>query len=124
MSLTQAEIEKLLKAMNDGLEPPRIEKARFTSLQPTDTPPASIDYDRLGGVTLNLAAELGRTRLKVKDILDLKEGSLVVLDKLVGESLEIRVNGTLLAFGEVVVINEAFGIKINELVAKDGEGQD
>lgn len=124
MALTQAEIEKLLEAMNNGLEQPKIEKARFAPLQPAGVVQASINYECLSSVPLRLVAELGRTRLKVKDILELKEGSLIVLNKLVGESLEVRVNGALLAFGEAVVINEAFGIKINNLAAVDGEGQD
>jgi len=124
MALTEAEIEKLLQAMNNGMDQPQIEKARFASLQPTKVSSKAASYDCLDSVPLRLVAELGRTRLKVKEILDLKEGSLITLDKLVGEPLEVRANGVLLAFGEVVVINEAFGIKINNLASVNGEGQD
>lgn len=124
MALTEAEIEKLLQTINNGLDQPHIEKARFAPLQPTKVSSTNASYDSLAGVPLRLVAELGRTRLKVKEILELKEGSLIILDKLVGEPLEVRANGILLAFGEVVVINEAFGIKINNLASVNGEGQD
>lgn len=124
MPLTSADIEKLLQAMNNGLQQPRIEKARFAALQPADITPTTAGYECLAAVPLELEAELGRTRLKVREIIDLKEGSVITLNKLVGETLAVRVNGVLLAYGEVVVINDSFGIKINNLVTANGERRD
>ncbi|MGI9859992.1 flagellar motor switch protein FliN [Moorella naiadis] len=123
MGLTDEEIQRLLQAMEAGEDQPRVEKARFAPLQPGAVAGGPASFKRIADVPLRLKAELGRTRLKVKEILDLKEGSLIVLDKLAGEPVELLVNGTPLARGEVVVINEAFGVRINTLAAGEEEGQ-
>ncbi|CEP68909.1 Surface presentation of antigen (SpoA) [Moorella glycerini] len=124
MPLTDEEIQKLLEAMAAGEDQPRIEKARFAPLQPAPVARVKASFDRIDDVPLRLVTELGRTRLKVKEILELKEGSLIILNKLAGEAVEVRVNGILLATGEVVVINDAFGVRINNLADVKKEGQD
>jgi flagellar motor switch protein FliN/FliY len=124
MALTDAEIQELLNAMNGGTEQPRVEKARFSPLQPSPVAALTSDFNRIADVPLRLVTELGRTRLTVKEILDLKEGSLITLNKLAGEAVEVRVNDVLLATGEVVVINDAFGVRINNLADIEEEGQD
>ncbi|BCV20821.1 flagellar motor switch protein FliN [Moorella sp. Hama-1] len=123
MGLTDEEIQRLLQAMEAGEDRPRVEKARFAPLQPGPVTGAPASFKRIADVPLRLTANLGRARLKVKEILDLKEGSLIVLDKLAGEPVELLVNGTPMAKGEVVVINEAFGVRINTLAAGEEEGQ-
>lgn len=67
-------------------------------------------------IEVEVTVELGRTRMKIKDVLALGEGSVVELDKLVGEPIEIYANGKLIARGEVVVIDEDFGVRITEIV--------
>jgi len=124
MSLTEEEINKLLQAMIQGEEEPHIEKAKFAALRPVDVPDKRVGFERLNNVSLRLVDELGRTKLKVKEVLDLKEGSLITLDKLVGELVELQVNGIPIAYGEVVVINDAFGIKISSIARPVKEGQD
>lgn len=123
MALTDEEIQKLLDAMTVGMDQPRVEKARFSPLQPSPVARAAASFNRVADVPLRLVTELGRTRLTVKEILDLKEGSLITLNKLAGEAVEVRVNGVLLATGEVVVINDAFGVRINNLADIKEEGQ-
>ncbi len=61
--------------------------------------------------------ELGRTSLVIKDLLQLGQGSVLELDKLAGEPLEILVNGKLVAKGEVVVVNEKFGIRLTDIIS-------
>ncbi len=61
--------------------------------------------------------ELGRTQIIVKDLLQLGQGSVLELDKLAGEPLEILVNGKLVAKGEVVVVNEKFGIRLTDIIS-------
>ncbi|GEA16659.1 MAG: flagellar motor switch protein FliN [Moorella sp. (in: firmicutes)] len=124
MPLTDEEIQKLLEAMAAGEDRPRIEKARFAPLQPAPVARVKASFDRIADVPLRLVAELGRTRLAVKEILELKEGSVITLNKLAGEAVEVRVNGIPLATGEVVVINDAFGVRINNLADVKEEGQD
>ena len=69
-------------------------------------------------VPLEIAVEIGRTRKKVQDILALTKGSLVVLDKLAGDQVDVYVNGKCIAHGDVVVIDDNFGVRISEIVSK------
>ncbi|HRX16865.1 MAG TPA: flagellar motor switch protein FliN, partial [Spirochaetota bacterium] len=66
---------------------------------------------------LTLTAELGRTKYLVKDVLGLGEGSIIELDKLAGEPVDLLVNGKLIAKGEVVVIDENFGVRVTDIVS-------
>jgi flagellar motor switch protein FliN/FliY len=71
--------------------------------------------EALAEAGITISAELGRTSLPVRDILSLGEGSIVELDKLAGEPVDIKANGVLIAKGEVVVIDENFGVRIIEI---------
>lgn len=68
-------------------------------------------------IPLKVTVELGRTQMIVKDLLQLGQGSILELDKLAGEPLEILVNGKLVARGEVVVVNEKFGIRLTDIIS-------
>jgi flagellar motor switch protein FliN/FliY len=75
----------------------------------------------LGDVEMGVTVELGRTRMLVRDILDLSPGSVIELDRAAGAPIDVLVNGTLIARGEVVVIDEEFGIRITEVIGyEDG----
>ena len=76
-----------------------------------------LNLDLILDVSLNLTLEVGRTRINVRDLLGLSQGSVVELDKLAGEPLDVLVNGTLIAHGEVVVVNEKFGIRLLDVVS-------
>ncbi|MGN6367769.1 MAG: flagellar motor switch protein FliN [Phycisphaerae bacterium] len=77
-------------------------------------PPGAIDL--LKDVDLNVKIELGRTKMLIEDVLKLAEGSVVELDKLAGDPVDIFVNEQLVARGEVLVLNENFCVRINEIV--------
>jgi flagellar motor switch protein FliN/FliY len=68
-------------------------------------------------VPLELSVELGRTRMSIQDLLSLGPGSVVELDKIAGEPLDILVNNRLVARGEVVVVNDKFGVRITDIVS-------
>ena len=68
-------------------------------------------------VQMSLTVELGRTKMYIKDILGLGEGSIIELDKLAGEPVDLLVNGKLIAKGEVVVIDENFGVRVTDIVS-------
>ena len=68
-------------------------------------------------VPLKVSVELGRTKLLVNDILQLGQGSVIELDKMAGEPMEIYVNDKLIAMGEVVVVNEKFGIRLTDIIS-------
>ena len=92
-----------------------VSPAQFT---PLSTEPVQINEANIGlilDVPLQVTVELGRTKKTIKEILDLATGSIVELDKLAGEPVEIQVNGHFLAKGEVVVIDENFGVRITEI---------
>ena len=75
--------------------------------------------DLLADVEMGVTAELGRTRMTVRDLLSLSPGSVVELDRAAGSPIDLLVNGTLIARGEVVVIDEEFGVRIMEIVSSD-----
>jgi flagellar motor switch protein FliN/FliY len=70
-------------------------------------------------VRLALTLEVGRTRISVRNLLALTQGSVVELDKLAGEPLDVLVNGTLVAHGEVVVVNDKFGIRLLDVTSPE-----
>ena len=73
----------------------------------------------LSDVEMGVTVELGRTRMFVRDILDLSPGSVIELDRAAGSPIDVMVNGTLIARGEVVVIDEEFGVRITEVIGYD-----
>jgi flagellar motor switch protein FliN/FliY len=73
--------------------------------------------DLIMDVPLRVTVELGRTRMQIRDVLELGKGSVVELDKLAGEPVDLLVNGKLIARGEVVVIDENFGIRVTDIVS-------
>jgi flagellar motor switch protein FliN/FliY len=80
---------------------------------------ADADLRRLSDVPMELSVEIGRTRMTVGETLDLRVGSIVTLDRLAGEPVDLLVNGTLIARGEVVVVDEQFGLRVTKIM--DGE---
>lgn len=75
------------------------------------------ELDFILDIPLDVSAELGRTRLLINELLQLGQGSVVELDKLAGEALEVYVNGKLVARGEAVVINEKFGVRLTDIIS-------
>jgi flagellar motor switch protein FliN/FliY len=76
------------------------------------------DLDRLGDVPVELAVEIGRTRMTVGATLELHPGSIVVLDRVAGEPVDLLVNGTPIARGEVVVIDEEYALRVTEVLGE------
>ncbi len=70
-------------------------------------------------IPVSLAVELGRTRIAIRDLLQLAQGSVVELDALAGEPMDIMVNGCLVAQGEVVVVNDKFGIRVTDIITPE-----
>ena len=96
-----------------------VQPAQFT---PLATAPLQVNDANIGlilDVPLQVTVELGRTKKSIKDVLELTNGSIVELDKLAGEPVDIHVNGKFLAKGEVVVIDENFGVRITDIVSPE-----
>lgn len=76
-----------------------------------------VKIDAILDVPITIAMEIGRTRINIRNLLQLNQGSVVELDRLAGEPMDVLVNGTLIAQGEVVVVNEKFGIRLTDIVS-------
>jgi flagellar motor switch protein FliN len=79
----------------------------------------SHSLDLLLDVTLQVTVEVGRSRMTIQDILQLGQGSVMELEKLAGEPLDVFVNGKLIARGEAVIVNEKFGIRLTDILSPD-----
>ncbi len=90
--------------------------ASFQNFASGATPAAGNDINMILDIPVQLTVELGRTRIPIKHILQLAQGSVVELETLAGEPMDVLVNGYLIAQGEVVVVNDKFGIRLTDIV--------
>jgi len=96
--------------------PPSNPAAHLFPALDAQAPGAAADIDMVMDIPVQLSVELGRTRLTIKNILQLGQGSVVELDGMAGEPMDICVNGYLIAQGEVVVVDEKYGIRVTDIV--------
>jgi flagellar motor switch protein FliN/FliY len=80
-------------------------------------PVASPDLDVILDIPVRISMEVGNTEITIRNLLQLNQGSVIELDRLAGEPLDVLVNGTLIAHGEVVVVNEKFGIRMTDVIS-------
>ncbi|MHA6613651.1 flagellar motor switch protein FliN [Photobacterium damselae] len=87
-----------------------------------DSAPVSDDerrkLDSILDIPVTISMEVGRTQISIRNLLQLNQGSVVELDRVAGESLDVMVNGTLIAHGEVVVVNDKFGIRLTDVISQ------
>jgi flagellar motor switch protein FliN/FliY len=69
-------------------------------------------------IPVSVTVEIGRTKMTIRNLLQLNQGGIVALDRLAGDPLDVLVNGTLVAHGEVVVVNDKFGVRLTDIVSK------
>jgi len=98
------------------LQTEQVSPASFTNFSPTGLTSAGNDLNMILDIPVQLTVELGRTRIPIKHILQLAQGSVVELDAMAGEPMDVLVNGYLIAQGEVVVVNDKFGIRLTDIV--------
>jgi len=102
--------------MNANAEAAQV--AEFDTVQDESQPASGdVNLDVILDVPVTLSMEVGRTRVPIRNLLQLNQGSVVELDRAAGEPLDVFVNGTLIAHGEVVVVNERFGIRLTDVVS-------
>ena len=102
----------------DNVELPAFERGRAGSDSGEAAVSSGADLGRLSDVPVELAVEIGRTRMTVGATLELRPGSIVVLDRVAGEPVDLLVNGTPIARGEVVVIDEEFALRVTEVLGE------
>ncbi|KJG14867.1 flagellar motor switch protein FliN [Photobacterium iliopiscarium] len=105
-----------LAEQQDSVQPAPLEELT------DDTSPISDDerrkLDTIMDIPVTISMEVGRTQISIRNLLQLNQGSVVELDRIAGESLDVMVNGTLIAHGEVVVVNDKFGIRLTDVISQ------
>ena len=107
---TDSESDVLLQGAESVVNVKGSDDAPFESL--------SLDSDLLRNIPVTISVEVGRTSLPIKALMQLTQGSVVELDRLAGEALDLLVNNTLVAQGEIVLVNERYGIRLTQIVPK------
>jgi len=98
-------------------ETPSSQPAKLEELSPAQRTGAYPELEFILDIPLEISAEIGRTKMLIRDLLKLNQGSIIELEKFAGEPVEIYVNGKLMAKGEVVVVNDKFGVRITEIIS-------
>ncbi|EGQ9694484.1 flagellar motor switch protein FliN [Vibrio parahaemolyticus] len=93
-----------------------LEELKDTSRPITDDERRKLDT--IMDIPVTISMEVGRSQISIRNLLQLNQGSVVELDRLAGESLDVLVNGTLIAHGEVVVVNDKFGIRLTDVISQ------
>lgn len=103
-----------------------VQPATLSNLSPKEATVATaaesskhFSLDMIMDVSVSLSIEVGRTRMSINELLKLSQGSIIELDRMAGEPLDVLVNGTLVARGEIVVVKEKFGIMLTEVVSPE-----
>ncbi len=104
-------------ALNEQAETEAADAASFNELKDESVPGSDVNLDVVLDIPVNLSMEIGRTRISIRNLLQLNQGSVVELERLAGEPMDVLVNGTLIARGEVVVVNEKFGIRLTDIIS-------
>ena len=107
---TGSETDVLLQGAESAQSDKSADDAPFENL--------SLDSDLLRNIPVTISVEVGRTSLPIKALMQLTHGSVVELDRLAGEALDLLVNNTLVARGEIVLVNERYGIRLTQIVPK------
>ena len=99
-----------------GADTPAASTALFEELT-DDSAGGAVNMDSILDVPVTISMEIGRTKINIRNLLQLNQGSVVELDRLAGEPMDVLVNGTLIAQGEVVVVNEKFGLRLTDIIS-------
>ncbi|MCP5079703.1 MAG: flagellar motor switch protein FliN [Psychromonas sp.] len=98
-----------------------VNNVEFDELQDTAAPLSAEEHARLDSILdipVTISMEVGRSKINIRNLLQLNQGSVVELDRSAGEPLDVLVNGTLIAHGEVVVVNDKFGIRLTDVISQ------
>ncbi|MBK6742203.1 MAG: flagellar motor switch protein FliN [Hydrogenophilales bacterium] len=106
------------QAVTEGAAAPEPQKAQiFQPIAAGTAQPAANNLDLILDIPVQMTVELGRTKITIRNLLQLAQGSVVELDGLAGEPMDVLVNGCLIAQGEVVVVNDKFGIRLTDIIS-------
>ncbi len=109
----QAMADEWAAAMEDDKQPGKDVAGSSTNESKSGSP----DLDVILDIPVRISMEVGSTAITIRNLLQLNQGSVIELDRLAGEPLDVLVNGTLIAHGEVVVVNDKFGIRMTDVIS-------
>ena len=112
-----SETQKQESSKESQKETPSSQPAKLEELSPSQKTGVYPELEFILDIPLEISAEIGRTKMFIRDLLKLNQGSVIELEKFAGEPVEIYVNGKLMAKGEVVVVNDKFGVRITEIIS-------
>lgn len=110
----QDAVENVAETATDGLAPAEFESLNDSGVQGVGD---DVNLDVILDVPVDLSMEIGRTRINIRNLLQLNQGSVVELDRLAGEPMDVLINGMLIAHGEVVVVNDKFGVRLTDVIS-------
>lgn len=102
-------------ATEGGVNTPELEELADSSERPIEE---SGKLDAILDIPVTISMEVGRSQISIRNLLQLNQGSVVELERIAGEPLDVLVNGTLIAHGEVVVVNDKFGIRLTDVISQ------
>jgi flagellar motor switch protein FliN/FliY len=97
--------------------PDAFEQVKATPISASAELGGDVKLDVILDIPISISMEIGRTQMSIRNLLQLNQGSVVELDRFAGEPMDVLVNGTLVAHGEVVVVNEKFGIRLTDVIS-------
>ncbi len=100
-----------------GYSSPTVSDIQFPTLSDEDTPGRKVDTDVFSSIPVSVSVELGRSRVSLKEVFELSEGSIIELERMVGEPLDLVVNGQIVAQGEVVAIDNNYGLRVTHIIS-------
>lgn len=112
-----AAMEEQGEAEQGESAPDEFEQVKATPISASAELGGDVKLDVILDIPVTIAMEIGRTQLSIRNLLQLNQGSVVELDRFAGEPMDVLVNGTLVAHGEVVVVNEKFGIRLTDVIS-------
>tara|TARA_R110000772_G_scaffold107834_1_gene210425 strand:+ start:286 stop:732 length:447 start_codon:yes stop_codon:yes gene_type:complete len=118
---TDVEEDPWAAALEEQAETEKANPAPITQLADDAKPRAhaDLDLDMVLDIPVTISMEIGRSKINIRNLLQLSQGSVVELDRLAGEPMDVLVNDTLIAHGEVVVVNDKFGIRLTDVISAE-----
>ena len=116
-NISEADMLAAMAMANPGVDLPASSAGSALTMTEGSGFRHDVNIDVILDVPVTLSLEVGRTRLPIRSLLQLNQGSVVELERAAGEPLDVYVNGTLIAHGEVVVVNEKFGIRLTDVIS-------
>lgn len=121
MSTEQDMADEWAAALEESGDADEVSSVQFDELEDSSetlSPQEHARLDSILDIPVTISMEVGRSKINIRNLLQLNQGSVVELDRIAGEPLDVLVNGTLIAHGEVVVVNDKFGIRLTDVISQ------